>query len=119
MAKFGLFATIVAIVGALTFASTSEPQAADACQRKDFKTEMVKNACEKGGQAEAKEVMKKFNKDNKIKSCNDCHIKLAPTYELKPDAVEKFAKYGGKLLDAKAATTPAKDAPAKDAPAKK
>src|SRR5512138_2663808 len=67
MAKFGLFATLVAIVGALTFASTSEPMAADACQHKDFKTEMVKNACAKGGQAEAKEVMKKFNKDNKIK----------------------------------------------------
>jgi hypothetical protein len=114
MAKLGLFATLVAIVGALTFASTSEPMAADACQHKDFKTEMVKNACAKGGQAEAKEVMKKFNKDNKIKSCNDCHTKLAPSYELKPDAVEKFVKYGGKLLDAKDA---AKDAP-KDAPKK-
>jgi hypothetical protein len=111
MAKLGLFASITAIVAALTFASTSEPQAADACQHKEFKTEMVKAACEKGGQAEAKEVMKKFNKDNKIKSCNECHSKLAPSYELKADGLEKFKKLGGKLLDDKAATP--KDAPAK------
>ena len=45
--------------------------------------------------------MKKFMKDAKIKTCNQCHTKLAPTYELKPDAVEQFKKAGGKLVDAK------------------
>ena len=40
--------------------------------------------------------MKKFAKDNKIKSCNQCHAKLAPKYELKDDALEQFQKLGGK-----------------------
>jgi hypothetical protein len=121
MAKLGLFATITAIIGALTFAGMSSPAAEDApCVHKDFKTEMVKDACTKGGQKAAKEAMKVFNKDKKIKSCNQCHSKLAPNYDLKKDAVEQFSKLGGKLLDAKPAAkdAPAKDAPAKDAPKK-
>ena len=44
----------------------------------------------------AKDVMKKFAKDNKIKSCNQCHAKLAPKYELKDDAFTQFQKLGGK-----------------------
>jgi NAD-dependent SIR2 family protein deacetylase len=56
----------------------------------------VKKACEKGGQKEAKEAMKAFMKEKKIKSCNECHSKLAPKYELKTDALEKFQKLGGK-----------------------
>jgi hypothetical protein len=106
MAKLGLFATLTAIVGALTFASFSssadDKKSANDCVRKDYKTEMVKTACEKGGQKEAKAVMQAFNKDKKIKSCNQCHTKLAPKYELKADAVEQFTKLGGKLLDTKA-----------------
>lgn len=113
MAKLGLFATLAAIVGALTFASMSSSTAEDKksandCIRKDYKTEMVKTACEKGGQKEAKAVMQAFNKDKKIKSCNQCHTKLAPKYELKADAVEQFKKLGGKLLDAPAKTAPKK-----------
>lgn len=105
MAKLGLFATLAAIVGALTFASVSSSTADDKkavndCAKKEYKTEMVKAACEKGGQKEAKAVMQAFNKDKKIKSCNQCHTKLAPKYELKADAVEQFSKLGGKLLDA-------------------
>jgi hypothetical protein len=97
MAKLGLFVTVVAIIGALTFASQSSLEAADApCVTKDFKTEMVKNACTKGGQKEAKEVMKAWNKEKKIKSCNNCHTKLAPNYELKADGLEQFKKLGGK-----------------------
>lgn len=98
MAKLGLIASIVGIVGALTFANLSSPQAeAPApCVAKEFKTEMVKAACEKGGQKEAKDVMKKWNKEKKIKSCNDCHKTLAPKYDLKPDGLEKFTKLGGK-----------------------
>jgi hypothetical protein len=113
MAKLGLFATLTAIIGALTFASMSsstaeEKKSANDCVRKDYKTELVKNACEKGGQKEAKAVMQAFNKDKKIKSCNSCHTKLAPKYELKADAFEQFKKLGGKMLDAPAATPPAK-----------
>jgi len=101
MSKLGLFATITTIIGALTFATFSssadaDDAAAGPCVRTDFKTELVKQACAKGGQKEAKEVMKKFMKDSKIKSCNQCHTKLAPKYENKPDALEQFQKLGGK-----------------------
>ncbi|MEO8705445.1 MAG: hypothetical protein ABI867_35770 [Kofleriaceae bacterium] len=105
MAKLGLFATLTAILGALTFASMSTSDAGDApCVRNDFKTELVKKACEKGGQKEAKTQMQAWNKEKKLKSCNQCHTKLAPNYELKKDAVDQFVKLGGKLLDDKAAT---------------
>lgn len=100
MSKLGLFATITSIIGALTFATFSSSAIADnavsPCIRTDFKTELVKQACAKGGQKEAKEVMKKFAKDNNIKSCNQCHTKLAPKYELKDDAFAQFQKLGGK-----------------------
>lgn len=112
MAKLGLFATLAAIVGALTFASmtssTADDKAKNDCVKKEYKTELVKAACEKGGQKEAKAVMQAWNKEKKLKSCNQCHTKLAPKYELKADAVEQFVKLGGKLLDA-----PKKDAPKK------
>jgi hypothetical protein len=61
-----------------------------------LKTKMVADACKKGGQPEAKEVMKKWNKDKGIKSCNQCHTKLAPTYELKDDGLAQYTKLGGK-----------------------
>lgn len=115
MAKLGLFATLAAIAGALTFASmsssTADDKAKNDCVKKEYKTELVKNACEKGGQKEAKAVMQAWNKEKKIKSCNQCHTKLAPKYELKADAVEQFSKLGGKLLDAKKADAPATKKP--------
>ena len=96
MAKLGLFASITAMIGALMFANVSTPAAETPCVTKDFKTELVKAACEKGGQKEAKDVMKAFMKEKKIKSCNQCHSKLAPKYELKTDALDQFKKAGGK-----------------------
>ena len=101
MSKLGFFAAITSIIGALTFATFSSSADADdaapgPCFRTEFKTELVKEACAKGGQKEAKEAMKKFNKDNKIKNCNQCHVKLAPHYELKDDALAQFQKLGGK-----------------------
>jgi hypothetical protein len=96
MAKIGIFASLTAIVCALGFASMSDADAADACQHKEFKTEMVKNACAKGGQAAAKDAMKAWNKEKKIKSCNDCHTSLAPKYELKADGLKKYQDLGGK-----------------------
>jgi len=99
MSKLGFFATITFIVGAFTFATLTAPgdaDAADACVHTDFKTELVKAACTKGGQKEAKDVMKAFMKEKKIKSCNQCHSKLAPKYELKADGLDQFTKAGGK-----------------------
>lgn len=99
MLKLGFFASITTIVGALAFATlTAAPADADgtACVHKDFKTELVKQACEKGGQIEAKNAMKAFMKEKKLKSCNECHSKLSPSYDLKGDGLEKFQKMGGK-----------------------
>ena len=98
MAKLGLLFSIATIIGAFSFANMSSPEAqtAPACVTTDFKTDLVKNACAKGGQKEAKEAMKAWNKEKKIKSCNMCHSKLAPKYELKKDGLEQFKKLGGK-----------------------
>lgn len=97
MLKLGIFSmtAFVAAIGLAMF-TAAPAQASDPCVRKDFKTEMVKNACAKGGQAEAKDVMKAFNKEKKIASCNKCHSKLAPTYELKADGLKQFTDLGGK-----------------------
>ena len=98
MAKLGIFASIATIIVSLGIASltSTDAQAVTPCVTKDFKTELAKSACEKGGQPAAKDAMKKFMKDAKIKSCNNCHAKLAPKYELKSDALDKFKKAGGK-----------------------
>jgi len=96
MAKLGIFASLTAILCALGIATMSSADAADSCQHKEFKTELVKKACAKGGQAAAKDAMKAWNKEKKIKSCNECHTKLAPSYELKPDGLKKFQDLGGK-----------------------
>jgi hypothetical protein len=98
MAKFAILASIATIVASLGIASftSSEAQAVTACVTTAPKTELLKAACTKGGQPAAKDAMKKFMKDAKIKSCNACHTKLAPKYELKKDAHEQFKKAGGK-----------------------
>jgi cytochrome c5 len=97
MLKLGLFASIaslVATVALAAFASTAD--ANKPCKTTDFKTDMVKAACAKGGQDEAKAVMKKLQKEAKLKNCNACHSKLAPDYPLKDDGLEQFKKAGGK-----------------------
>jgi NAD(P)H-nitrite reductase large subunit len=100
MLKLGLLASIATIIGTLSFATFSAPAVAapeeGACVHTELKTETVKAACAKGGQKEAKEVMKAFMKSKKLKSCNECHKNLAPKYDLKPDGHEKFLKLGGK-----------------------
>lgn len=118
--KLGIIAAVTTLAGALAFATFTTPSAVaqDACVRNDYKTEMVRDACTSGGQKAAKDVMKKFNKDNNIKSCNQCHSKLAPSYDLKADGLEQFKKLGGKLIDTKGAKPPAKaPAPAPKTPA--
>jgi predicted Zn-dependent peptidase len=110
-------ASVAALAALLVVAFVSRSASAGPCVRKDLKTVMVKAACEKGGQDAAKTAMKAFNKDHKIKSCNQCHTKLAPSYELKADAVQQFAKLGGELLGA-APKAPAKADPPKVDPPK-
>jgi hypothetical protein len=96
MAKLGIFASVSAIALALGLATMSPASAADdGCKHKEQKTEMMKEACKKG-QGAAKDAMKAFMKKAGIKSCNACHSKLAPTYDLKADAYDQFKKAGGK-----------------------
>jgi hypothetical protein len=106
MTKLGILSSITALIAAFAFAVVSPANADDApatppstatpCVHKDFKTDLVKNACTQGGQPAAKDAMKKFMKDAKIKTCNQCHSKLAPNYDMKDDAVDQFKKAGGK-----------------------
>ena len=102
MKKLALFALAAASVVILSLAAApQEASAGDACVRKDFKTEMVKNACAKGGQGEAKKVMKKFlssakAKNSAVKDCKSCHTSLSPDFKLTPNGLELFKKAGGK-----------------------
>lgn len=68
------------------------------CKTKDFKHAETKAACAKGGQKEAKKVMKAFVTAAKKASgdkitCKTCHSSLSPDYGLKPDGHETFEKY--------------------------
>ena len=101
MAKYGLLALVLgfaATIAGVSFAP-SDALAGKACARTTFDTKLVGDACKKGGQAEAKKAMKKFLKDAKKKEatidCKSCHSKLAPSYELKKDALDHYKKLGG------------------------
>ena len=98
MKQLGLFGSITAIITILGFATLGggTASAADPCVHKDLKTDLVKKACKDGGQDKAKEVMKAWNKEKNIKSCNQCHTKLAPSYDLKDDGLAQYKKLGGK-----------------------
>lgn len=101
MKKLALIALAVASAAILSLATPQEARAGDACVRKEFKTTLVKDACTKGGQGEAKKVMKKFlstakAKNPEIKDCKSCHTTLSPDYKLTPNALEMFTKSGGK-----------------------
>ena len=105
MTKLGIFTSLTALVTAIVLATVSPSASAGdpapsgdpaPCVHKDLKTDLVKNACTSGGQPAAKDAMKKFMKEAKIKSCNLCHSKLAPTYTLNEKAYDEFKKAGGK-----------------------
>lgn len=102
MKKLALFALAVASAAILSLGTApQEASAGDACVRKEFKTTLVKDACTKGGQGEAKKVMKKFLSTAKakvaeVKDCKSCHTTLSPDYKLTPNALELFQKAGGK-----------------------
>ncbi len=90
--------TIGAVLAAVTLSPT-QALAGKGCQRTTFDTKLVADACKKGGQAEAKKVMKTWLKAAKKKEakleCKSCHSKLAPSYALKPDGVQRFKDLGG------------------------
>jgi len=100
--KLGLLAMVLGIGGVLGVVSMSNSASAAGtpCHRTTFKTELVKNACKKGGQHEAKKAMKHFLKEAKKKNpsldCKTCHKKLSPDYPLKPTGLKEFHKLGGK-----------------------
>jgi hypothetical protein len=102
MARFGLLSLALAFATVIGVTSYSSPADAGdpACKRAKFETKLVADACAKGGQKAAKDVMKKFLKDGKKKqsdlACDSCHTKLAPDYPLKPDGLKRFKELGGK-----------------------
>ena len=79
--------------------TTTRVDGAEPCARSKFETKLVADACAAGGLAKAKDVMKKWVKDNKSKQsgleCASCHSKMAPSYDLKPDGLATFKKLGG------------------------
>lgn len=98
MTKLGIIASVLAIVASLGIASlpASAGGGVAPCVHKTFKSDLIKQACAKGGQPAAKEQMKAFNKEKGIASCNKCHSKLSPSYDLKPDGFDQYKKLGGK-----------------------
>ena len=97
MSKVVVLSIILSSVVAIAWAPASASESA--CKRTKFETKMVSAACSSGGTATAKEAMKKWVKDTKPKQsnleCATCHSKMAPTYELKADALDTFKKLGG------------------------
>lgn len=102
MTRLRLFSLTAAIIGALAVASmsTSDASSGKPCSRKTFDTELVKNACAKGGQDEAKAAMKAFLKDAKKKNdslaCVSFHTKVGDPFPLRQDALKTFKDSGGK-----------------------
>lgn len=103
MSKLGVIGLSIALAGLVYAASVAAPreaQAGKACATANLQTKLVGDACKKGGQAEAKKVMKTFLKTAKAKQanleCKTCHSSLAPSYALKPDGLAKFRELGGK-----------------------
>ncbi len=88
-------AAVAVMIGAPSLATAD----AKPCRTTKFRSELVRDACAKGGQKAAQEAMKRFMKPIRFGRCTDCHSKLVPSYDLKPVALDKFKAAGGKLLD--------------------
>ena len=101
MAKLGFVTLIAAFIGTLSIVglTADDASAGKPCARKKFETKLAMDACKKGGQDEAKKVMKAYLKDAKKKNadltCNTCHTKVGGAYPLKPDGTKKFKELGG------------------------
>jgi L-lactate utilization protein LutC len=80
--------------------TSKDASAGKACSRTKFDSTLVANACKKGGQDEAKKVMKAYLKEAKKKNaslgCPSCHSKVGGDFPLKPDGLKLFKENGGK-----------------------
>ncbi len=100
MAKLGFFTLIAAFIGTLTIVglTSNDASAGKPCSRAKTETKFLGNACKKGGQDEAKKVMKAFLKDYKkthaAATCTTCHAKVGGAYPLKPDGLRLFKEAG-------------------------
>ena len=67
-----------------------------ACAATQFYTQLVQNACERGGQAAANKAMKQFLVDARRRQpgldCQSCHTRLAPDYPLTPGGLALFKR---------------------------
>lgn len=93
-------AFVLSVAASLALVGGAKAALADACKHPEPKTTLIKEACASGGQAAAKEAMKKWTKQAKAKKpsldCKTCHSSLAPGYELKADGLKLFQELGGK-----------------------
>ncbi len=97
---------VIATLLCVCLAGATSRTAGPPCAQKEFKTQMVKAACEKGGQDEAKKQMIAFVSKNaekgqkltntKFFTCNACHQNLEPNYDRKAEAYDLYTKLGGK-----------------------
>jgi hypothetical protein len=102
MVKAALASLVTAALATIVVVSyaPSTVDAAASCKTKKFETALVADACAKGGQAEAKKVMKAWMKQAKQKQKDlagaTCHSKVGGAYPLKPDGLKLFKEHGGK-----------------------
>lgn len=102
MLKLGLSSLVAAALAtlALVTVTADSADAAKPCARKKFDTIAVKEACAKGGQDQAKKMMKDWLKTAKKKTasmnCATCHSKVSGDYPLKKDGLKLYKDHGGK-----------------------
>ena len=100
MKKLALTILAGASVACLSLSSPQPADAGKACARKEFKTQLIKDACKKDQKAAKKamrDFVKKAKKVSKSKvTCKTCHTKTSGAYGLKKDGLEKFKQWGGK-----------------------
>ena len=102
MAKLGFASIIAAFVATLAIVgvTANDASAGKPCSRAKPETKFLGDACKKGGQDEAKKVMKGFLKEYKktvpAATCNTCHSKVGGAYPLKPDGAQKAKDAGMK-----------------------
>lgn len=101
MKKLALFTTLATLTIVGLVASPRTAGAGNPCARKAFKTQTVKNACQTGGQTEAKKAMKTFlaqakKKNASVKNCKSCHSGLAPNYTLNGNGLSLYWQSGGR-----------------------
>ena len=100
MVKLGFLALVTTALATLAVVTWSgSADAAAPCKRAKFETKAIAAACKKGGQPEAKKVMKSWMKEAKKQKptlgCASCHKKVAGDYPNKPNAVKDYKALGG------------------------